>query len=96
MNKIKSAEKETADTKQVIETFENIVNSNISQKVLNGALTYCDKCGETRLESALRHIVGLQDDICFKCEFFLINIFFYDIIKTNTYKELKKWQTKKF
>ncbi len=68
MNKIKSAEKETADTKQVIETFENIVNSNISQKVLNGALTYCDKCGETRLESALRHIVGLQDNICFKCE----------------------------
>ena len=33
MNKIKSAEKETADTKQVIETFENIVNSNISKKV---------------------------------------------------------------
>ncbi len=68
MSKNKSPEEEAANTKQMIETFENIVNSSISHKVLNSALSYCDKCGETRLESALRYIVGLQDDICLKCK----------------------------
>ncbi|MCI6774316.1 hypothetical protein [Methanobrevibacter boviskoreani] len=49
MSKNKSPEEEAANTKQMIETFENIVNSSISHKVLNSALSYCDKCGETNL-----------------------------------------------
>lgn len=68
MNIKKDNNDEAANTKQMVETFERIVESNISQKILKQSLKYCDKCGEPRLESALRHIVGLQDNICLKCE----------------------------
>ncbi len=70
---IKKAEDkvEKTSTEDMIKTFENIVNSSVSQKMLNDSLEYCEKCNKTRLESALRYYVGKQENICFKCKLIL-------------------------
>lgn len=44
---------EEIETDKMIQTFENIINNGLSQKLLNSALNYCDKCQKSHLESAL-------------------------------------------
>ena len=59
---------EEIETDKMIRTFENIINNGLSQKLLNSALNYCDKCQKSHLESALDYYLGKQDEICTTCK----------------------------
>ena len=78
---------ENANIESMIETFQNIINNPLSQKMLNKALVYCDKCGKTRLESALEYYLGKQDKICLKCKVT------YELVEMIIHKALESFDT---
>lgn len=55
----------------MLKTFQNIIESQISRKILEMSLKECEECGQSKLESALKYYVGSQDDICRKCKMVL-------------------------
>ncbi len=53
-----------------ISFFAHLVNSSATKKTLQGLTNYCEKCGKSRLESALELFVGVKkpSEVCWKCK----------------------------
>ncbi|WP_409197924.1 radical SAM protein [Methanobrevibacter acididurans] len=84
-----NTEEDEENIEKMIKTFEDIINNPLSQKMLNNALVYCNKCGKTRLESALDYYLGKQDNICLKCKVT------YELVEIVIHKALKSFNTSK-
>ncbi len=52
-----------------ISFFVHLVNSSATRKTLQSLTSYCEKCGKSRLETALEIFVGVKkpEDVCWKC-----------------------------
>jgi len=52
-----------------ISFFIHLVNNPATKKTLQNLTAYCEKCGKSRLESALEIFVGVKsrDEVCWKC-----------------------------